>query len=470
MAIAKLDPMPRNDFGHKVVPWQKRHADGKDLRRTVPRESHAEWIPSKDRPDPLKLIAENNKGRQKDLIPLRMGRMAASPFTFLRGSACVMAGDLSTSPISGIPVIIDGDAHLNNFGFYGTPQREVVFDLNDFDEVTIGPWEWDLKRLAASVNVAGRENGLNRRERAAAVQRAVEGYRLNMNRLESMGLLEIWYLHAYPGRLNPLINIDPKSKAVFKKVLAKALTTDNKALVPKIAERRHDGSWMFREDPPVLTRVSASTKTKVIDALNRYSDTLPRERRFMLSRYHVADVAHRVVGVGSVGTRAYLALLFGNGDNDPLFLQVKEAAPPAHGPYVPQLPKEFLHDGKRVVLGQKGLQASNDPMLGYTDIDGRQYYVRQMKNLKASIPVEWLTGASFNFYAWACGALLARAHARVGDTARIAGYCGNSSVLDKALAEWAESYGDQTQQDHAALVDSIKRGETKAHIEAADES
>ncbi len=426
VAIAKLDPMPRNDFGHKVVPWQKRHADGKDLRRTVPRESHAEWIPSKDRPDPLKLIAENNKGRQKDLIPLRMGRMAASPFTFLRGSACVMAADLSTSPISGIPVIIDGDAHLNNFGFYGTPQREVVLDLNDFDEVTIGPWEWDLKRLAASVNVAGRENGLNRRERAAAVQRAVEGYRL--------------------------------------------MTTDNKALVPKVAEHRQDGSWMFRDDPPVLTRVSASTKAKVIDALNRYSDTLPRERRFMLSRYHVADVAHRVVGVGSVGTRAYLALLFGNGDNDPLFLQVKEAAPPAHGPYVPQLPKEFLHDGKRVVLGQKGLQASNDPMLGYTDIDGRHYYVRQMKNLKASIPVEWLTGASFNFYAWACGALLARAHARVGDTARIAGYCGNSSVLDKALAEWAESYGDQTEQDHAALVDSIKRGETKAHIEAADES
>jgi uncharacterized protein (DUF2252 family) len=190
----------------------------------------------------------------------------------------------------------------------------------------------------------------------------------------------------------------------------------------------------------------------------------------MLSRYHVADVAHRVVGVGSVGTRAYLALLFGNGDNDPLFLQVKEAAAPAHGPYVPELPKEFLHDGKRVVLGQKGLQASNDPMLGYTDIDGRHYYVRQMKNLKASIPIEWLTGPSYNFYAWACGALLARAHARVGDTARIAGYCGNSTVLDKALAEWAESYGDQTEQDHATLVDSIKRGKTKAHIEATDES
>ncbi len=268
MAIAKIEPLPRSDFGHKVVPWQKRHADGKDLRRKVPRESHAEWIPSKDRPDPLKLIAENNKGRQKDLIPLRMGRMAASPFTFLRGSACVMAADLSTSPISGIPVIIDGDAHLNNFGFYGTPQREVVFDMNDFDEVTIGPWEWDIKRLGASVNVAGRENGLNRRERAAAVQRAVEGYRVNITRLESMGLLEIWYLHAYPGRLNPLIKIDPKSEAVFKKVLAKALTTDNKALVPKVAERRHDGSWMFRDDPPVLTRVSTSTKASARASLH----------------------------------------------------------------------------------------------------------------------------------------------------------------------------------------------------------
>jgi uncharacterized protein (DUF2252 family) len=470
MAIAKIEAPPKSNMGAKIVPWEKRHAAGKDLRRAVPRESHAEWTVWKGRPDPMELLADSNKGREKSLIPLRMGRMAASPFTFLRGSACVMAADLSRSPISGIPVIIDGDAHMNNFGFYGTPQREVVFDLNDFDEVTIGPWEWDLKRLVASVNVAGRENGLNRRERATAVQRCVEGYRANVTRLESMGLLEIWYLHAYPGRLSPLVKIDPKSQAVFKKVLAKALGTDNRALLPKVAERRNDGSWVFREDPPVLTRVSASTKAKVIDGLNRYSGTLPRERAFMLSRYHVADVAHRVVGVGSVGTRAYLALLFGNGDGDPLFLQVKEAANPAHGPYVPQLAKEFRHNGRRVVLGQKGMQASNDPMLGYTEIEGRDYYVRQMKNLKASIPTEWLTGASFNFYAWACGALLARAHARVGDTARIAGYCGNSAVLDRALAEWAESYGDQTEQDHATLVDSIKRGKTKAHIESNDGS
>lgn len=463
MAIVKIDPLPKSDLGSEIISWEHRHAAGKAIRSSVPRESHAEWTPWKDRPNPLQLIALSNQGRQKHLIPLRMERMAASPFTFLRGSACVMAADLSISPVTGISVIIDGDAHLNNFGFYGTPQRDVVFDMNDFDEVTIGPWEWDLKRLVASVNVGGRENGLNRRERAAAVRRCVAGYRLNIARLESMGVLDIWYLHAYPGRLSPVAKIDSKSEAVIKKVLAKALSTDNRALVPKVAVRGDDGSWRFREDPPVLTRVSAVMKTHVIEALNRYSQYLPRERGFMLSRYHVADVAHRVVGVGSVGTRAYLVLLFGNGDSDPLFLQMKEAASPAHASYLPQLAKEFLHEGKRVVMGQKALQASNDPMLGYTEMDGRYYYVRQMKNLKASVPIEWLTGASFNFYVWACGALLARAHARVGDTARIAGYCGSSDALDKALADWAESYGDQTEQDHAVLVDSIRSGKTKAY-------
>jgi uncharacterized protein (DUF2252 family) len=467
MPIAKIEPNPKFDLGSKLAPWKQRRADGKELRRAVPRESQAEWKPGKDRPDPMKLMAQSNKGRQMHLVPLRMGRMAASPFAFLRGSACVMAADLSASPISGISVIMDGDAHVNNFGFYGTPQREVVFDLNDFDEATVGPWEWDLKRLVASVNVAGRQNGLNRRERAAAVRRCVAGYRLNMTRLQNMGVLDVWYLHAYPGRSNPLVKVDPKSEAVIGKVLDKALRTDNRTLLPKVAEQRN-GSWKFREDPPVLTRVDATAKAKVLDALNRYTNSLSRERRFMLNRYHLADVAHRVVGVGSVGTRAYLALLFGNGDDDPLFLQVKESVQAAHAPYLPPIPEEFQHNGKRVVMGQRAMQASSDPMLGYTEMDGRDYMVRQMKNLKASIPVEWLTGASFNFYAWGCGAILARAHARTGDPARIAGYCGNSTVLDEALAEWAESYGDQTEQDHATLMASIKRGETKADLQSGD--
>src|SRR5580692_7499196 len=217
MAIAKIESLPNFDLARPLVPWEQRRAQGKELRLKVPHESHAEWSPGSKRPDPLKLLTESNKGRQAHLIPLRMGRMAASPFAFLRGSACVMAADLSTTPISGIPVVIDGDAHLNNFGMYGTPQREVVFDINDFDEAVIGPWEWDLKRLTASVNIAGRQNGLNRRERAAAVRQCVKGYRFNARGLQDMGVLDVWYLHAYPGRDNPIVKADPKSKAVFRK-------------------------------------------------------------------------------------------------------------------------------------------------------------------------------------------------------------------------------------------------------------
>jgi uncharacterized protein (DUF2252 family) len=469
MAIAKLQPLPEFDLKRKAVPWEERRAAGKKIRSAITRESHAEWSPPKNRPDPVKTVVADNKGRQKHLVPLRMGRMAASPFAFLRGSACVMARDLSTTPISGISTLMDGDAHISNFGMYGTPQREVVFDLNDFDEATVGPWEWDLKRLVASVNVAGRSNGLNERERAAAVRRCVEGYRFNARRLQSMGFLDIWYLHAYPGRDNPLVKPDPKSRAVFRKTLSKAMHTDNRALLLKVTDHDTNGTWTFRDDSPVLTQIDKTTKQKVMDSLADYSLTLSRERRIMLNRYHIIDVAHRVVGVGSVGTRAYLVLLFGNGEDDPLFLQVKEAGTPAHAPFVPPLPKEMSHNGKRVVVGQRALQASSDPMLGYTTIDGRDYYVRQMKNLKASVPIEWLTGPSFNFYAWACGTILARGHARTSDPARIAGYCGNSSVLDNALATWAESYGNQTEKDHAALVAAIQKGEVEADLSEGEE-
>jgi len=442
--------------------WERRRAKGKELRTQTPRESHAEWRVSKKRPDPLDVIVASNVGRQRDFIPLRMGRMAQSPFTFLRGSAVVMARDLSTTPVSGIQVVMDGDAHVNNFGLFGTPQRDVIFDLNDFDEAVIGPWEWDLKRLVASVNVSGRANGLNRKERRAAVMRCVAGYRANANRLASMGVLETWYLHAYPERANPLAKVDPKSAAVFQKAVAKARQQTNTTLLVKTADRKVDGAWRLREAPPILTRVDSATQEKVIDGLNQYADTLTRERRYMLSRYHVVDVVHRVVGVGSVGTRAYLALLFGNGDNDPLFLQVKEAIVPAHAPYVPPLPEALGHQGMRVVVGQRALQASTDLLLGWTSIDGRPFYVRQMKNMKGSVPIEWLTGESFDFYSWACGAILARAHARTGDAACIAGYCGNSAVLDEALATWAEAYGDQTETDHSALVKAIKSGRIKA--------
>lgn len=454
----------QTDFDLRIAgePWERRRAKGRELRAQTPRESHAEWKAPRNRPDSLELIAASNRGRQKEFIPIRMGRMAVSPFAFLRGSAVVMAWDLSHTPISGIQVVMDGDAHVNNFGLFGTPQRDVIFDLNDFDETVIGPWEWDLKRLVASVNVAGRSNGLSHKERKTAVMRCVAGYRVNATRLADMGVLETWYLHAYPERANPLARIDPHSAAILEKSVAKAKQQTNRSLLVKTADREVDGAWRLREDPPVLTRVDSATREKVIDGLNEYADTLTRERRYMLSRYHVVDVGHRIVGVGSVGTRAYLALLFGNGDDDPLFLQVKEAIVPAHAPYLPPLPEGVGHQGMRVVVGQRALQASTDLLLGWTSIDGRPFYVRQMKNMKGSIPIEWLTGESFYFYAWACGAILARAHARTGDAACIAGYCGNSAVLDEALATWAEGYGDQTESDHAALVKAIKSGRIKS--------
>jgi uncharacterized protein (DUF2252 family) len=367
--------------------------------------------------------------------------------------------------VTGIHAVIDGDAHLNNFGLFGTPQRDVIFDLNDFDEVTVGPWEWDLKRLTASVNVAGREKGLSRRERRSAVMNCVSGYRMNANRLQRMGVLEISYIHAYPGRTNSLPRIDRHSEFVLMRALERAFQQTNTSLLMKMGKRGANGGWRLRENPPVLTRVSRSTREEIIDGLNGYAKSLSPERRYMFSQYHAVDVAHRIVGVGSVGTRAYLVLLFGNGEEDPLFLQVKEAVVPAHAAYLPPALVTHTHQGRRVVLGQRALQASSDVMLGWTTVDGRPYYVRQMKDLKGSIPLERLTGRAFKLYAWACGAILARGHARTGDVAFIAGYCGNSKALDDALADWAEAYGDQTQNDHALLLKAIRSGVVKATIE-----
>jgi uncharacterized protein (DUF2252 family) len=448
------------DFRDAGEPWEKRREFGKSLREKTPRESHSDWQPAADRPDPVDIVIATNAGRQAHLIPLRMSRMAALPFAFLRGSVAIMAWDLAGTPATGVNVVMNGDAHINNFGLYGTPQRDAVIYLNDFDEVTIGPWEWDLKRLIASINVLGRENGLNRRERRLAVTGCVEGYRERMKELQDMGVLDLWYLHNVVDRLlDPkALKIDSKSRAIIKKAAEKALKQNNASLLGKVAERAVNGAWRFKEDPPELTSIDEETRGKIIDALNVYSTTVAPERRFMLHRYHVADVAHRVVGVGSVGTRAYLALLFGNGDDDPVFLQIKEALPPAHGQYLPPLPEAFAHDGLRVIKGQKVLQASSDPLLGWTTIDDRPFYVRQMKNLKGSIPMEWLSGTPFNFFSRGAGILLARAHARTGDAAVIAGYCGGSDVLDEALADWAEAYGEQTVDDHAALLKAIESG------------
>jgi len=444
-----------------LEPISERMALGQALREHCPRESHAEWTAPENRPDPLTLIATSNRGRQAHLVPLRMGRMAASPFAFLRGSACVMAWDLAQLPDTGLNVVIDGDAHLDNFGLFGTSEGNVVFDLNDFDETMVGPWIWDLKRLSASVNIAGRENGFNRRERHSAVMQSVSSYRRAIARMSTMSALELWQRHTLAEHFASEFSGDGKIRSIIRKAEEKALGQNNLTFFNKVMEKGPKG-LRFRQDPPLLERADEKTKSALIDALTNYSQTLSPERAYMLRRYRVVDAAHRVVGVGSVGTRAWVVMLIGNNPDDPLFLQVKEAVKPAAAPYAPAIPKDFRHQGRRVVHGQRLLQAAGDPLLGWTMMEDRPYYVRQMRNMKGGIPTEWLAPAPLAFFAGGFSALLARAHSRTGDASVIAGYCGNSRALDEAIAEWSEHYGDQIERDHQLLLKSIQANKTQA--------
>jgi len=451
----------RPELRTPLEPTANRYALGQALRASCPRESHAEWTAPGDRPDPLKLLAASNRGRQAEFVPLRMGRMASSAFAFLRGSACVMAWDLAHLPDTGLEVIIDGDAHIDNFGLFGTAEGDVVFDLNDFDETMVGPWIWDLKRLCASVNVAGRENGFSRRERHATVMQCASGYRRSIARLAEMSTLQIWYQHSLADHFASEFGGDNKVRSIIRKAEEKARAQENRTLFAKITEQTRNGP-RFRDDPPLLQRVDDETREALIDALYGYTETVSRERAYMLRRYRVIDAAHRVVGVGSVGTRAWLVLLIGNNAEDPLFLQVKEAVKPAAAPYAPPPPRDFRHHGRRVVHGQRLLQGSGDPLLGWTTMDGRPYYVRQMRNMKGGIPTEWLAPGPLGFFSGGFAALLARGHARTGDAAVIAGYCGNSKVLDEALADWAEAYGDQVEIDYRRLREAVAAGQIKA--------
>jgi uncharacterized protein (DUF2252 family) len=442
------------------APWEARAEMGKQLRAAAPREAHGDWRPEPRRPDPVALVLASNHGRVEELIPLRMRRMADSAFAFLRGAAVVMAWDLAKTPVSGLDVVIDGDCHVDNFGLFGTPTGQVVLDLNDFDETTIGPWEYDLKRLTASVNLAGRDNGLSTKERRRAVKAVVDGYRWSLDRLHGLPVLELWNRQTPPERMDHRqMKLDKKSAAIIRKSVDKARASNNAALLRSAAIREADGRWRLKLDPPIATPIGDGLRRKIVAGLHEYIETLAPERQYMIRRYHVVDVVRRVVGVGSVGLRAYLVLLIGNGEEDGLFLQMKEAAAPALAPYLPVLPKAYKHEGQRVVYGQRLLQAAGDPLLGWCTMDGRPFYVRQMKNFKGAIPTEWLSGAPFNFFAFGYGALLARAHARVGDAAVISGYCGASDALDEAFADWAEAYGDQTEKDHERFANDpeVKR-------------
>ena len=439
----------------------ERIAAGQALRQRVPRSSHATFSLSRDRPDPIGLLEDSDRSRLRSLLPIRYGRMATSPFAFLRGAAAVMAHDLATTPTTGLRVQLCGDAHLGNFGFFATPERDQVFDVNDFDETLPGPWEWDVKRLATSLVVAGRQNRFSRVVNRRAAETAVRSYRESMNAFAGMRYLDIWYAHIDLSTLRDQVRRE--GRKLFDRALDRARLRTGLHAFPKMT-RKVQGRYRIRENPPLIRHYTSPADVESSRLFfERYRRSLPDDRRRLLDRYHLVDVAQKVVGVGSVGTVCSVLLLLGDSDvTDPLFLQLKEANPSALEPYAGA--SAFPNHAERVVHGQHLIQEASDIFLGWSSLRSRDFYVRQLRDMKFSTDVTTIGPRAFFGQAELCGTALARAHARSGDPARISGYLGERNLFDRAVVRFADAYADQTERDHRALLQAIKRGRLTSRV------
>jgi uncharacterized protein (DUF2252 family) len=452
----------------------ERAAAGKAARSAAPRSSHGEWEAATDRADPIELLEHQATSRVGQLVPLRYGRMLASPFAFYRGAAAVMAADLAPTPQSGFEAQLCGDAHLSNFGAFASPERELVFDVNDFDETLPGPWEWDVKRLAASFSVAGRERGFDRGERRRIVRAMAAEYRQTMRRMATMGNLEVWYQRIDVSTIAAgwATAVGEKERKTFERGVAKAQAKDRMRAFSKLA-REVDGELRIVSDPPLIVPIEelageaegTDVEARVLEVFSDYRDSLDLDRVALLDGYRFADAAFKVVGVGSVGTRAWIVLLLGWDQGDPLFLQVKESQRSVLEPY--SAPSRFEHQGERVVQGQRLMQAASDFLLGWVrakGIDGkrRDFYVRQLWDWKGSVRVESMDLRGLTAYAEICGTTLAHAHARGGDRIAIGAYLGKGDTFDGALAEFAEAYADQNERDYESLRKAVDEGRIEA--------
>jgi uncharacterized protein (DUF2252 family) len=444
------------------VPEGSPKREGRALREAVPRSAHATFVPDPARPDAVTAVERSNAGRLAELVPIRVGRMAAGPFAFFRGSAGLMAHDLARTPLTGVGAQICGDAHAANFGLYADARGGLVIDLNDFDETVHGPWEWDVKRLAASLVLAGREAGAGESACREAAFDAVGAYRRTMRLLARLPALDAWNAIADEALVSHADAHD--LLGTLQRVSAKAMKNTSGRFAARSTEPTEGGGRRFVDAPPVLRRVPDPEAAAVAASLGDWVGTLPEDVRPLVARYAIHDVAFRIVGTGSVGTRSYVVLLLDH-RGEPLVLQVKEARPSALLPHLAtagfKVP-EVVHEGRRVVLGQRRMQLVSDFLLGWTEVGGRPFQVRQFRNRKGSVDPVSLAAGRLDDYGRMTGALLARAHAHSADPRLIAGYCGKSDVLDEAISAFAVTYADRTEADHAALLAAVREGRVAA--------